>query len=149
MAIFTALALLGAGLSTAGSLSKQQEERKQAKFHDQELQFQAEANQNIFNVTFQNLQQQNRAGRGLLASSIAKSGVAFEASAVTQLSEQARIHSLNESLFLYQHQLQQRGIQVERDLTQRARGQIRTNQFFTLGSGVVQGFTGAVQAGGR
>ena len=149
MPIFTALALIGAGVSVAGSLSGQEEERKQAKFHDEELELQAEANQNIFDVTFPNLIQRNRAGRGLLASSIAKGNVAVgEGSAVTQLSEQARVDSLNESLTLYQHQLQQRGIDVERKLTDRGRDQIRTNQFFTLASGVTSGLSDFNAKGG-
>lgn len=137
-----ALALTGIGLSTLGNLQETQNEIELAKLHNDEVQFQMKADRNIFNIVFPQIQAQQRAHIGQLASESAKGGVDVgSGSALTRISEQARINSLSNSLAIYKQQLKQRGFKVERQLNKRNKEQLQRSRFFTLASGGVEGAT--------
>ena len=147
-AVMAGLALAGAAFQTVGALAALEEKKQLARLHKREIDFQAKTSDDLFNFSFPNLVRQQRFRRGEQASQLAKRGVAFEGSALAQLSEQARIDSVNQSLTQFQHALNQRSFKIEGMLTNRSIRQAKTEQAFTLASGIISGTSGVLGAGG-
>ena len=147
MAIAVALSLIGTGLETFGKLEALKNQRDLAQFHKNEVQNQARASANIFNIQFPILKQEQRARRGIQATQIAKGGVSVDqGSPLAVLSEQARLDSLSAGLAQYQQNLDQVAFKNEISQTKTARKQLKNQMAFTLASGVLKGVGGA--AGG-
>jgi len=148
MPIADALSLIGTGIETAGQLLALQNQRDLAKFHKNEVQNQARASANIFNIQFPILKQEQRARRGIQATQIAKGGVSVDqGSPLAVLSEQARLDSLSAGLAQYQQNLDQVAFKNEITQTKTARKQLKTQMAFTLASGVLRVAGGAASAG--
>ena len=149
MAIMAGLALAGAAFQTLGALQAQQEKKNLAKLRARELRDQAQTSQEIFDFNFSQLKKQNSLELGERASSLAKKGVALESgSALANLSEQARQNSLKEYTAIFQNNLEQRQIRMDQFLNKRTIKNVKTEQAFTLASGIVGGATSVAGAGG-
>jgi len=143
------MALAGAGISIIGQFAKAEEEKRQARLAKQEAEWQAKTSQDLFDLTFPNYVQQQRAEMGALATGYAKGGVAVESvSVLANLSEQARVHSLDQALKMFEKDAQVRGFRIEADEAKRSIGTINRNLILGIAGSVVGGATDAAEYGG-
>ncbi len=149
MSVLLGLGLASTAFQMMGQLESLQNQKELAKFNIRESKIQAKTSRDLFNITFPNLVKQQVSNRGMQATQIAKRGVAVgQGSALSFLSEQARMDGLNQTLSKFQHDLEQRSFKVEQLLGKRTVKQLKSEKLFTLLGGATQA-GGIVATGGQ
>ena len=149
MSFLAAGALLGVGLQGLGAIQANRNKKFLSKLRSKELDLQFRLNAEVFKLNLEQLKTQQTANRGMQASQFAKAGVdTGSGSALALVSEQARVDSLNASLFTLQHKLNQRANRVDSFLNKRTGQQLDDEMFLTIASSLVGGFNASQQAGG-